>query len=99
MKKLGHFLKIPLAASLAFGCLSTSSVFGAEAPQSESQPISSNQVDPPNVEYTDSDNPFDHLKPEDNILPLGVCQIFCVNPFLVVETFGRFVGSKHLAGR
>lgn len=70
MKKLGHFLKIPLAASLAFGCLSTSSVFGAEAPQSESQPISSNQVDPPNVEYTDSDNPFDHLKPEDNILPL-----------------------------
>lgn len=30
---------------------------------------------------------------------LRVCQIFCVNPFLVVETFGRFVGSKHLAGR
>ena len=34
-----------------------------------------------------------------NSLALGVCQIFCVNPFLVVETFGRFVGSKHLAGR
>ena len=37
-------------------------------------------------------------KHADFLIP-GVCQIFCVNPFLVVETFGRFVGSKHLAGR
>lgn len=80
MKNSGHWLKMSLAAIIAFSCIGICSIFAAEAPQTEGQSESTNQatqMDAENInsenidsENVDSDNPFENLKATDNILPL-----------------------------
>lgn len=80
MKNSGHWLKMSLAAIIAFSCIGICSIFAAEAPQTEGQSESTNQatqmgaenINSENIdsENVDSDNPFENLKATDNILPL-----------------------------
>ena len=56
MKNSGHWLKISLVAIIAFSCIGICSIFAAEAPQTEGQSESMNQVTQMDAESIDSEN-------------------------------------------
>lgn len=70
MKDLGYWLKTSLAASLAIVCMNIRPVTAAEVPQTESQSNNSDRETQTFVANNENENPFEHLKPEDSILPL-----------------------------
>ncbi|WP_323091218.1 hypothetical protein [Allobaculum sp. JKK-2023] len=56
MKNSGHWLKMSLVAIIAFSCIGICSIFAAEAPQTEGQSESMNQVTQMDAESIDSEN-------------------------------------------
>ncbi len=56
MKNSGHWLKMSLAAIIAFSCIGICSIFAAEAPQTEGQSESTNQATQMDAENINSEN-------------------------------------------